>query len=357
MMVARTSSLGFLGLLGGVVAGGPPGIASSKFTAWDDKTYTSISTEPSSISYQEWLTQSNGYIGLAQCRLGPFFETSRLDDGAGPRHTFATISGFWSDGEGDESGGATAGIPHFTDLLVQACGSTLNGSVDTAEISDFTSTLSFLEGIATWTYLWTPPGCPGGTTLGIAYEAFLSLDSRQLAATRLSVSSTSSMSSSSSSDPDVEVGIVDVLDGRGAAAGGRTANFQTRFFPGPRRGILASVSPAGRGDGTAAYIYSTVSDPDFPPSASSMSSDPEALSVSQTYTVQLGPGVGRFTTTAVKYVGVASTDHFDNAPNVAMQTAIRASKAGWDVLRSAHGVPHKAPGQVGDKPGTGHDEL
>lgn len=140
--------------------------------------------------------------------------------------------------------------------------------------------------------MWTPPGCPDGTTLGIEYEAFVSLDSRQLAATRLSVSRMSS------SDPDVEVGIVDVLDGRGAAAaaGGRAANFQTRFFPGPRRGILASVSPAGRGggdDGTAAYIYSTVSDPDFPPSASSMSSDPETLSVSQTYTVQLGPGVGR----------------------------------------------------------------
>lgn len=356
MMVARTPCLGFLGLLGGVIAGGPPGIALSKFTAWDDKTYTSISTEPSSVSYQEWLTQSNGYIGLAQGRLGPFFETSRLDEGAGPRHTLATISGFWSDGEGGESGGGTAGIPHFTDLLVQACGSTLNGSVDAAEISDFKSTLSFLEGLATWTYVWTPPGCPDGTTLGIEYEAFVSLDSRQLAATRLSVSRMSS------SDPDVEVGIVDVLDGRGAAAaaGGRAANFQTRFFPGPRRGILASVSPAGRGggdDGTAAYIYSTVSDPDFPPSASSMSSDPETLSVSQTYTVQLGPGVGRLTTTVVKYVGVASTDHFDNAPNVAMQTALRASKAGWDVLRSAHGAPHKAPGQAGDKPGTGHDEL
>lgn len=232
----------------------------------------------------------------------------------------------------------------------------MNGSVDAAEISDFKSTLSFLEGLATWTYVWTPPGCPDGTTLGIEYEAFVSLDSRQLAATRLSVSRMSS------SDPDVEVGIVDVLDGRGAAAaaGGRAANFQTRFFPGPRRGILASVSPAGRGggdDGTAAYIYSTVSDPDFPPSASSMSSDPETLSVSQTYTVQLGPGVGRLTTTVVKYVGVASTDHFDNAPNVAMQTALRASKAGWDVLRSAHGAPHKAPGQAGDKPGTGHDEL
>lgn len=81
------------------------------------------------------------YIGLAQGSLGPFFETSRQDDSAGPRRTFATISGFWSDGEGGEGNG-TAGIPHFTDLLVQACGSTLNGSVDTAEISGFKSTFS-----------------------------------------------------------------------------------------------------------------------------------------------------------------------------------------------------------------------
>ena len=72
--------------------------------------------------------------------MGPFFEASRDNTSTGSRHTFATVSGFWTEGEGDES--SLAGIPHFTDLLVEACGNVLNGSVDRAEIHDFKSTLS-----------------------------------------------------------------------------------------------------------------------------------------------------------------------------------------------------------------------
>lgn len=35
-----------------------------------------------------------------------------------------------------------SGVPHFTDLLIEACGSVLNGDVDVSEITDFESTLS-----------------------------------------------------------------------------------------------------------------------------------------------------------------------------------------------------------------------
>lgn len=78
------------------------------------------------------------YIGLAQGSLGPFLEVSRSNES--PRQTFATVTGFWDDDPDGES--VIAGIPHFTDLLVGACGSTLNGTTDTSEISDFKSTLS-----------------------------------------------------------------------------------------------------------------------------------------------------------------------------------------------------------------------
>lgn len=127
--------------------------------------------------------------------------------------------------------------------------------------------MSSEDGAATWAYQWTPPACPDGTTLDIAYEVFLSV----------------------SSISDVELRFVDVLDGRSAD---RTGNFQTQFFPGPGRGILAGVSPAGRDD-SSAYIYSTVASLDFPPYATSMSSEPDTSSISQTYTVRLGPGVER----------------------------------------------------------------
>lgn len=93
------------------------------------------------------------YFGLAQGSLGPFYEQSRRDDSEGwpsysnPRRTFATVTGFWGSepsmlepGELGES--LIAGVPHFTDLLIETCGSVLDGKVDVAEISEFESTLS-----------------------------------------------------------------------------------------------------------------------------------------------------------------------------------------------------------------------
>lgn len=95
----------------------------------------------------------NSYFGLAQGSLGPFYERSRRNDSEGwpsyssPRRTFATVTGFWGSkpstlepGELGES--FISGVPHFTDLLVEACGSILNGDVDVSEISEFESSLS-----------------------------------------------------------------------------------------------------------------------------------------------------------------------------------------------------------------------
>ena len=95
-------------------------------------------------------------MGLAQGSLGPFFELSRADDSEGwpsysaPRRTFASVSGFWGseaaggDAAAEEPRGESfvAGLPHFTDLLVEACGARLDGSADAAELRDFVSTLS-----------------------------------------------------------------------------------------------------------------------------------------------------------------------------------------------------------------------
>lgn len=93
------------------------------------------------------------YIGIAQGSLGPFFELSRYNDSEGwpsyskPRRTFATTTGFWdsepSTDELDPRGESfISGLPHFTDLLVEACGDILDGSTSLDEISDFASGLS-----------------------------------------------------------------------------------------------------------------------------------------------------------------------------------------------------------------------
>lgn len=57
------------------------------------------------------------------------------------------MTGFWGSEasilEPEELGESfISGLPHFTDLLVEACGSVLNGDVDVSEITAFESTLS-----------------------------------------------------------------------------------------------------------------------------------------------------------------------------------------------------------------------
>jgi hypothetical protein len=56
------------------------------------------------------------------------------------RSTFATVAGFWDNTPDGDS--LISGIPHFTDLLIEACGSTLNSSVDVREITSFSTSLS-----------------------------------------------------------------------------------------------------------------------------------------------------------------------------------------------------------------------
>lgn len=178
--------------------------------------------------------------------------------------------------------------------------------------------LSSSKGLATWEYLWTPSNCPHETTLEISYQAFVSLETRQLAAVQLSVSSNSS----------VEIGITDILDQRSA---NRTSTTRPQYFPGDQA-ILTSVVPVGLENVTAAYVYSTVSS-DLPSLIHSPVFDNS--STSQRYTILLDP-ISKATATFYKFVGVASTDHFADARNVAIQTAKAALSRGWASLLAAH---------------------
>ncbi|KAL2274279.1 hypothetical protein FJTKL_03533 [Diaporthe vaccinii] len=323
-MVSKQLFLAALSLFSHGAAAAGPFDVTADHAAWDDTTYTLTSRRPYTGSYQAWLPQSNGYIGLAQGSLGPFFEASRGNEStgwplfSGPRQTFATVTGFWDDEPDGES--VIAGIPHFTDLLVGACGITLNGTADVSEISDFKSTLSFSTGIATWDYVWSPSACPEHVALRISYEAFLSLDERQIGAVKLSVSSNSS----------VEILITDILDGHSAD---RTSDAEPRFFP-PKRAALTSVRPNGVDDVTA-YIYSIVRG-DLPQYQKGLSSDPDTKSISQSYSVRLDPAVKAGTASFVKYVGVVSTEHSSDAKALVIKAVDRAATTGWEALRSAH---------------------
>lgn len=154
----------------------------------------------------------------------------------------------------------------------------------------------------------------------ISYEAFLSLEQRQIGAVKLSVSS----------DSSVEILVTDVFDGHSAD---RTSDAEPRLFP-PRRAILTSLKPDGVDDVTA-YVYSTVRG-DLPQFQKGLSSDPDTKSVSQSYSLTLDPAVNGGAATVVKYVGVMSTAHFPDDKALIIKAVDRAATAGWDVLSSAH---------------------
>ncbi|KAK7920499.1 hypothetical protein PG985_008521 [Apiospora marii] len=317
------------------------------WVSWDDATWTLKSTVPLPGTFAAWVPQSNGYIGIAQGSLGPFFELSRYNDSEGwpsyskPRRTFATSTGFWgsepSTDEVDPRGESfISGLPHFTDLLVEACGDLLDGSTDLVEISDFKSRLSFKEGIATWSYLWRPPTCTQNKTISVKYESFLSLADRQLAAVKLSLTSSSGLN---------DAKIIDKLDSRSAL---RTTPSRMHYVPGALE-LMSAVSPAGV-DTTAAYVVSTLDgdllyNDTFAASLGSNLSSPshmfpmlplnEAAVTSYNKKYAIRPGVK--SAEIRKYVGVASSDHFgDAAEAVAVNVARQAKARGYEAARVKH---------------------
>ncbi|KAK7980018.1 hypothetical protein PG989_012475 [Apiospora arundinis] len=287
------------------------------------------------------------YIGIAQGSLGPFFEISRYNDSEGwpsyskPRRTFATTTGFWdselSTDKLDPRGESfISGLPHFTDLLVEACGDVLDGSTSLDEISDFASTLSFKEGVARWSYIWQPPNCADHKTLSIKYESFLSLADRQLATVKLSLASDSGLDN---------VKIIDKLDGRSAL---RTTPFKTNYVPSPLE-IVSAVSPSGV-ETTAAYVISTLDgDLLYNDTFASVlgtnlsahthqipmiaSNDTAASTVSKRHTIPSGKN----SVEIYKYVGVASSDHFrGTAEAVAVNVAREAKARGYAAVLAEH---------------------
>ncbi|KAL8397625.1 hypothetical protein RB594_004363 [Gaeumannomyces avenae] len=325
--------------------------AAPDWVSWDDATWTLTSKKPLPGTFTAWQAQTNGYIGLAQGSLGPFFELSRFNDSEGwpsysaPRRTFATVTGFWgSEPSTDEleprGESFISGLPHFTDLLVRACGDLLDGSTDVAQISDFTSSLSFSEGIATWSYTWRPPSCSGeDMAISVKYESFLSLAERQMAAVKLSISSSSAFD---------QVVIVDKLDQQSAL---RTTSVPQNKGDAPADGLetIWAVSPVGV-ETTTAYIVSVLGGDVLGcnASASCLGSSCSERPTLMASNITEGQGSGASSkeyrlrsssrsATVYKYVGVASTDHFgDGADGIASAAARQAKSQGYEVARKAH---------------------
>ncbi|TLD20590.1 hypothetical protein PspLS_08675 [Pyricularia sp. CBS 133598] len=290
------------------------------------------------------------YFGLAQGSLGPFYERSRRNDSEGwpsysnPRRTFATVTGFWGSlpstlepGELGES--FISGVPHFTDLLVEACGSLLNGAVDISEITEFESTLSFKTGVLTWSYIWSPSKCKEAKKIRISYESLASLAERRLAAVKLAISSEQGLE---------DVHIVDILDNESAL---RTTTVKKGANPANSQ-ILAAVSPNKLDDIRTYVLSSTIGDDLIPlkgneeyssdflstfdnlaTGSANSTANPETISASQRYMLKSGSQAA----TVYKYAAIASSEHYGaETETVVSDVVSSAIKQGYDSIRKEH---------------------
>ncbi|KAF2673208.1 putative acid trehalase [Microthyrium microscopicum] len=308
---------------------------------YDDDAWTLTTTNLDQGHYQSRISLANGYFGINLAAVGPFMDFDVQVDGDnvngwplfGRRQSFATIAGFYGHetilngtnfawlyqyGEGES---AISGVPHWAGLLIELGGQLLNASVDSSQISNFSSTLDMRRGLMAWTYDWTPSG---SSSIHVLYEMLVHKLYVNQAAVRLTVTPAE----------DSNVTIIDVLDGDCAV---RTNSTGTGFDQ-SSAAIWSAVSPYGVANVTA-YIYSTLTAEDDRclDTLAQVTSGPflgsNESSIAQGVNAKLTAGQS---TTFTKFVGAASTDAFPDPSNIAKMGSKAAAQAGWDSLLKSH---------------------
>lgn len=305
---------------------------------WDNENWVLTTTTLDQGHYQSRMSLANGYLGINVAAVGPFFEVDTPVDGDmisgwplfSRRQTFATISGFWdyqptTNGTNfewlNQYGGESviSGVPHWAGLTVEArSGQVLNASVDTSQISNFTSSMNFKTGVLSWNYTWTPTA---GSPLAVAYTMFVHKLNVNQAAVQLSLTATN----------DANVTVNDVLEGDCAVRtdfvdSGSDQNSST---------IWTAVRPNGISNVTA-YIYSKLAG-DGISTTTSITHNPSISanesSIDQSVQIALKAGTA---TTITKYIGGASTDAFADPQSVAQNAASTAAESGFQTLLQSH---------------------
>jgi len=294
------------------------------------------------------------YFGVNIAALGPFFEkdvnqtnhpdANSIVRGGWPldtsRQTFATISGFYDRQPnttrsnypellelGDES--VISGIPYPLGLHLIVGNEILNSTTANTTaangtFSNFSQTYSFQDGTVNWGFTWMPKNT--NVRFDIKYLTFTSRVRPNVGATQLRVTPRGG---------DYNASIVDFLDGRSAV----------RSFLGEKGGdhtsssIYVSNHPNGLPD-VEAWTWSTAN---FTNGYTDMSSrklttlpnddNDNEMSIGQKWEVHLKDGE---TAVFQKFVGVASSDGFQDPKTVAENAMLAASQDGWDKLLSEH---------------------
>lgn len=249
------------------------------------------------------------------------------------RQTFATIQGFygqqpttngsnfpWLFQYGGES--VISGVPHWSAIILDLGNNVyLDATVDNNTISNFASSLDAKQGIASWSYTWSPASS-NGVTFNVSYALFAHKLYVNQAIVQMNVTPSA----------DVNASIVNVIDGTSAV---RT-NFTERGTEGDA--IYTAVNPIGIANVTA-YIYAAMdATSEVNISSLALVQDKRFLggndsSIAQAANAALKAGQ---TTTITKYVGAASSDGFKDPQRTAQGACMQAMENGYQKSYNTH---------------------
>ncbi|KAI9743112.1 MAG: hypothetical protein M1818_003407 [Claussenomyces sp. TS43310] len=318
-------------------------IVTANLSNWNQSDWSLTTDYYLPAQYQSRISLANGYVGASLAAAGPFFEVdvNQTDpSGTQPRNgwplfdtrlSFSTISGFfdiqanetgtnyeWLEQDGWES--IIAGIPHPTGIIFAFGDEVLDAKVSNTSISDFSSSLSFKTGVATWNYTWSPGRSPASFL--VTFTAIFSRVRPNVIAVQASITPSQ----------DVEGTVTDFLDGSSAlraySAGKALGNGST---------IVSAVHPEGLANITAYVVSTAAFDNGFAdissrsPASSNLGAN--ETTIGQTFNTTLKAGQKAVFT---KFVGVASNDKFPDPEVTATQASVTAQQDGWDRLFAEH---------------------
>lgn len=305
---------------------------------WNNDEWTLTTTNLDQGHYQSRISLANGYIGINVAALGPFFEYDQPVDGDvlngwplfDRRQAFATVGGFWDvEPKFNDSNfpwlsqygydSAISGIPHWSGISLDLGDSTaLYAGTNASQIQNFSSSIDMKHGLMNWAFTWSPSS---SNSFDVSYQMFL----HKVNVTQAYVSMTITAHANTS------VNIVNILDGDCAT---RTTSNSKGFEDNL---VFSSVHPNGLSN-ISAFVYANLSifGATSGPRIDGFNASyigKNVSSIASAFPVNLTAGA---TISVFKYIGIASTDAFPNAQNIAWSSAMAAQSSGYAAALQSH---------------------
>jgi trehalose/maltose hydrolase-like predicted phosphorylase len=216
-----------------------------------------------------------------------------------------------------------SGTPYPLSLHLVVGDRILNSTTaDEKTVQNYKQSLRFQDGLTQWSYTWAP----GSTNLSfdIAFAVFMSRVRPNVAATQLRVTPLGG---------NCTAKILDLLDGRSAKRSFLGQKGMSNSTP----SIYVSSHPNGLPN-VEAWTVSSANIPDgYAIKASRqiapLTESPDSMTIGQQWGVHLIDGE---TAVFQKFIGIASSDKFENASFTAHLASARALEDGWDKLLLEH---------------------